>query len=387
MFTGTRAEFGLLRSVMQGIQDSPDLILQIIATGMHLSPEFDMTIQELRENGFEPDETVEILLSGDTPTAICKSMGLGLIGYGEAIQRLQPHIIVMLGDRFETFCMAAVAQVCCVPVAHLYGGETTEGAIDDAFRHAITKMSHLHFTSTQEYRRRVVQLGEHPERVFNVGAIGIENIRKLPLLSKEELEKAIGFDLGNLYFLVTFHPVTLEQSTSEKQFKNLVDALDQVSADSNELMKIIFTKANADTDGRIINYLVDDYVIGHSDKAIAFTSMGTFKYLSAMKHCAAVVGNSSSGIVEAPTFKVPTVNIGKRQKGRVQATSTINCRPEVRSILNSIDTALSPSFIAGLSDMTNPYDLPNTCSTIVGLLKKVKLEGLINKTFYDLHLS
>ena len=260
VFTGTRAEFGLLRWVMQGIQNSPDLTLQIVATGMHLSPEFGMTIQEIRDDGFEPDETVEILLSGDTPTAVCKSMGLGLISYGEAIQRLQPDIILVLGDRFETFCMATAAQVCRVPVAHIHGGETTQGVIDEAFRHSITKMSHLHFTSTEKYRHRVIQLGDHPDRVFNVGAIGIENIRRLSLLSKQELERDIGFDLGGRYFLVTFHPVTLEHSTAEDQFKKLLKALDQVTSDSNGLMKNVFTKANADTDGRIINRLIDDYV-------------------------------------------------------------------------------------------------------------------------------
>ena len=387
VFTGTRAEFGLLRWVMQGIKDSPDLTLQIVATGMHLSPEFGMTIQELREDGFQPDETVEILLSGDTPTAICKSMGLGLIGYGEAIQRLQPHIIVLLGDRFEIFCMAAAAQVCRVPLVHIHGGETTEGAIDEAFRHSITKMAHIHLASCEVYRQRIIQLGESPDRVFNVGALGVENARNISLLSKEELEKDIGFNLGNRYFLVTFHPATLEHSTAENQFKNLLNALDKVTSDSNELMKVIFTKANADTDGRIINRLVDEYVARNSDKAIAFNSMGTLRYLSALKHSAALVGNSSSGIIEAPIFKVPTVNIGKRQKGRVQALSTINCEPEVDSILKGIDTALSSAFIAGLSGMTNPYEKSNTCSTIVDLLEKINLEGLINKSFYDLHLS
>ena len=387
MFTGTRAEFGLLRWVMQGIRDSPDLTLQIVATGMHLSPEFGMTIQEIRKDGFQPDEKIEILLSGDTPTAICKSMGLGLVSYGEAIQRLQPDIIVVLGDRFETFCMAAAAQVCRVPLAHIHGGETTEGTIDEAFRHCITKMAHIHFASCEAYCERIIQLGESPDRVFNVGAIGIENIRKILLLSKEELEKDIGFDLGSRYFIITFHPVTLEHSTAGDQFKNLLNVLDQVTSDSNDPIKIIFTKANADTNGRIINHLIDDYVTEHPDKAIAFISMGTRRYLSAMKHAAAVVGNSSSGIIEAPTFKVPTVNIGKRQKGRVQTPSTINCKPETNSILKSIETVLSPVFIASLSGMTNPYDRSNTCSTIVALLKKIQLEGLINKTFYDLRLS
>jgi len=387
IYTSSRAEYGLLKGVMEKIKESENLRLQILASGMHLSPEFGMTIQEIRDDGFEPDETIEILLSGDTPTAVCKSMGLGLISYGEAIQRLQPDIILVLGDRFETFCMAAAAQVCRVPVAHIHGGETTQGAIDDAFRHCITKMSHLHFASCEEHRDRIIQMGESPKCVFNVGAIGIENIKRLPLLSKQGLERDIGFDLGNWYFLVTFHPVTLEHATAENQFKKLLKALDQVTSDSNELMKIVFTKANADTDGRIINRLIDDYVFEHSDKAIAFTSMGTLKYLSAMKHASAVVGNSSSGIIEAPAFKVPTVDIGNRQKGRVKAPSTINCDPEVNTIVGGIETALSPAFIESLSNMPNPYERANTCSTIVGLLEKIKPEGLINKTFYDLPLS
>jgi len=387
VYTSSRAEYGLLKGVCKKVQESEKLKLQILASGMHLSPEFGMTIQEIHVHGFEPDETIEILLSSDTPTAICKSMGLALIGYGEALQRLKPDIIVLLGDRFEIFCIAAAAQVCRIPLAHIHGGETTEGAIDEAFRHAITKMSHLHFTSTEEYRRRVIQLGEHPDRVFNVGALGVENIRRTSLMTREELSESIGFTLDCPYFLVTFHSVTLEQSTAEDQFKNLLNALDQVTADSKKLIKIIFTKANADTDGRIINRFIDDYVAEHSDKAIAFVSMGTLRYLSAMKHSAAVIGNSSSGVIEAPTFKVPTINIGRRQKGRVQAPTTINCQPEVDSILKGIDTALSSAFIAGVSDMTNPYERSNTCSTIVGLLEKINFEGLINKSFYDLHLS
>jgi len=387
IFTSSRAEYGLLKGVMEKIKESESLRLEILASGMHLSPEFGMTIQEIRYDGFDPDESVEILLSGDTPSSICKSMGLGLIGYGDALQRLKPDVLVLLGDRFETFCMAAAAQVCRVPLAHIHGGESTQGAIDEAFRHSITKMSHFHFSSCEAYRQRIIQMGESPDRVFNVGALGVENVRKLPRLSKEELERDIGFDLGNRYFLVAFHPVTLEQSTAEAQIKNLINSLDQVTADSNDSIKIIFTKANADTDGRIINHLIDDYVSRHSDKAIAFTSMGQLRYLSAMKHAAAVVGNSSSGIIEAPTFKVPTVNIGKRQKGRVQAPNIINCEPETGSIRQSIETALSPAFIASLLGMTNPYDRSNTCSTIVGLLKEVSLEGLINKTFYDLLLS
>jgi len=387
VFTGTRAEYGLLKLLMDEIQYEPGFILQILATGMHMSPEFGLTYKVIEADGFQIDEKVEMLLSSDSPTGIAKAIGLGIISYIEALGRLKPDLVVILGDRFEGLAMAQSCMIARIPIAHLHGGEATHGLIDEAIRHAITKMSHLHFTSTEKYRQRVIQLGEHPDRVFNVGAIGIENVRKLPLLSKEELARDIDSDLGNRYFLVTFHPVTLEHSTAEDHFKNLLNALEQVTAESNDPIKIIFTKANADTEGRSINHFIDDYVARHSDKAIAFTSMGQLRYLSAMKHAAAVIGNSSSGIVEAPTFEVPTVNIGKRQKGRIQAPSVINCEPQANAIRQSIETALAPAFIEGLSGMTNPYDRANTCSTIVGLLGKNNFEDLIIKRFYDVRLS
>ena len=367
---------------MQEIQATEPLQLQILASGMHLSHEFGMTIQEIRSDGFEPDEAVEILLSGDTPTAICKSMGLALIGYGEALQRLKPDILVVLGDRFETFCMAAAAQVCRVTLAHIHGGETTEGAIDEAFRHSITKMAHLHFASCEAYRQRIIQLGEAPERVFNVGALGVENIRRMSLMERSELAEAIGFNLEKPYFLVTFHPVTLEKATSEGQFQSILDALDEFPEFS-----VIFTKANADTAGRVINRLIDDYAEKHPERCFAVTSLGTRRYLSAMKYATAVIGNSSSGIVEAPTFKIPTVNIGDRQKGRIQATSILNCSPDAGAIRQAIDHALSPTFQESLATVTNPCDRPGTCSTIVKLLEKTDILGIAKKTFFDVKFS
>ena len=379
MFTGTRAEFGLLSWVMRGIQDSPDLTLQIVGSGMHLSPEFGMTIQEIRDDGFKPDETVEILLSGDTPTAVCKSMGLALIGYGEAIQRLQPDIIVLLGDRFETFCMAATAQVCRVPVAHIYGGETTEGVVDEAFRHSITKMSHLHFASCEAYQQRIIQLGESPDCVFNVGALGVENIRRRPLMCCEELSKSIEFTLNCPYFLVTFHPVTLEESTAKAQIQELLAALTDFPG-----YKVIFTKANADTEGRLINRLIDDFIEAHTDRAVCFTSMGALRYLSAMKYANAVIGNSSSGIVEAPSFRIPTVNIGDRQKGRVQAESVINYSPEKNEIVKSIQIAISHDFIESIKEITNPYEKENTAENIKNVIMKSELGSILKKTFYDI---
>lgn len=380
--TGTRAEYGLLRRVMQDVKDAPDLDLQVVVTGMHLSPEFGMTIQEIRSDGFDPDETVEILLSGDTPTAICKSMGIGLIGYGEVIQRLQPDIIVVLGDRVETFCMAAAAQVCRVPVAHIHGGETTEGAIDEAFRHSITKMAHLHFASCETYRQRIIQLGEAPDRVFNVGALGVENIRRTLLMERSELGESIGFDLEKHYFLVTFHPVTLEQSTSKCQVQALLEALDAFPE-----FNVIFTKANADTDGRVINRLIDGYAKKHPKRCLSVASLGMQRYLSAMKFCRAVVGNSSSGIVEAPTFKVSTVNIGNRQKGRIQATSILNCLPNVDAIRQAIDQTLSPAFQESLAIVTNPYDKSETCSSIVKMLEMTDILNISKKTFFDVKFS
>jgi GDP/UDP-N,N'-diacetylbacillosamine 2-epimerase (hydrolysing) len=378
IFTSTRAEYGILRLLIQGIQDSPNLTLQILATGMHLSPEFGMTIEEIRADGFEPDETVEMLLSGDTTTAICKSMGLALVGYGEALQRLNPDMVVVLGDRFETFCMAAAAQVCRVPLAHIHGGETTEGAIDEAFRHAITKMSHLHFASCEAYRQRIIQLGEAPNRVFNVGALGVENIHRTQLMDRTELADSIGFSLEKPYFLVTFHPVTLEKATASVQFQALLDALDAFPE-----YNVIFTKTNSDTDGRIINRQIDDHAEKYPKRCLAVASLGMQRYLSGMKYCTAVIGNSSSGIVEAPSFKVPTVNIGDRQKGRIQAASTLNCLPEAKAIRQTIDRMLSPAFHESLSIISNPYDKPGTCSTIVGVLENMELFGLTKKPFHD----
>jgi GDP/UDP-N,N'-diacetylbacillosamine 2-epimerase (hydrolysing) len=310
-------------------------------------------------------------------------MGLGLIGYAEALNRLKPEIVVILGDRFEGMAMAQACMLCRIPIAHLHGGEATQGLIDEPIRHSITKMSHLHFTSTQEYRKRVIQLGEHPDHVCNVGAIGIENIKNLPLLPKAELDKSIDFDLGEKYFLVTFHPVTLETSTAKEQFKNLLSALDQVLCDAPDV-RIIFTKANADTDGRIINQHIDKYVAAHSSRTIAFTSMGQLRYLSAMRYTTAVVGNSSSGIVEAPSFKVPTVNIGDRQKGRVRAVSVIDCEPNRLSIYEAIQKACSGTFRESLSDMNNPYEKEGTVKQIMHVLKTTDLSSIIKKEFYDI---
>ncbi len=376
VFTGTRAEYGLLKPLLYRIYSDDDLELQLIVSGTHLSPEFDYTYRTIESDGFVIDEKVEMILSSDTPTGICTSMGLGLIGYCGAIQRLSPDIIVILGDRYEAFVMAATATVCRVPVAHIHGGELTQGAIDEAFRHSITKMSHLHFASTEEYRKRIIQLGEQPINVFDVGAIGLDNIRELKLLTKEELESDIGFDLTEKYCLVTYHPVTLEKSTAQDQFEELLAAFDMLPS-----VKIIFTKANADTGGRIINKMIDEYVSINYERSVAFTSMGQLRYLSAMKYSSAVVGNSSSGIIEAPDFMVPTVNIGDRQKGRVRAQCILDCSP----YRDEIELALKKVIYSENTDYCkNPYSKVKTAIKIKDHLKNTDFKKKMKKTFFDI---
>jgi GDP/UDP-N,N'-diacetylbacillosamine 2-epimerase (hydrolysing) len=289
---------------------------------------------------------------------------------------------VVLGDRFETFCMAAAAQICRVPVAHIHGGELTEGVIDEAFRHCITKMSHLHFASCEIYRQRIIQLGETPERVFNVGALGVENIKKAQLMSREELSESIGFILDGPFFLVTFHPVTLEKGTAELQFQAILDALEYFPEH-----KVIITKTNADIGGRVINRMLEQYSEKQQDRVIGIASLGMVRYLSAMRYAAAVIGNSSSGIIEAPTFKVPTVNIGDRQKGRIQAESVINCSPEKDDIIKSIQLAISPVFRDSLKGVVNPYEKNATAEKIKDIIMKEELGHTQKKKFYDITMK
>ena len=382
VFTSTRAEYGLLKGVIQEIAKSGELQLQLIVSGTHLSPEFGMTINEIKADGFKADETIEMIVSHDTPTGICKSMGLAMIGYGEALIRSSPDILVILGDRYEAFCAAAAAQICRVPVAHSHGGEATEGLIDEAFRHSITKMSHLHFASCEAYRQRIIQLGESPDRVFNVGALGVENIRRMSLMARSELAESIGFNLEKPYFLLTFHPVTLEKSTSEGQFQSLLDALDAFPE-----YNVIFTKANADTDGRVINHLIDDYTEKRPERCLSVASLGALRYLSAMKYATAVIGNSSSGIVEAPSFKIPTINIGDRQKGRVRAESVMDCEPATDFIKVLIKKAISPEFREVLKFVKNPYEQAGTAVRIVEKITLFCPAELMKKSFYNLGMT
>ena len=377
--TGSRAEYGLLYWLMKEIQDDSALELQVIVTGMHLSPEFGLTWKQVEQDGFIIHRKVEMLLSSDTPVGISKSIGLGVIGFADALECLRPDVLVVLGDRFEIFAACQAAMTHRIPIAHIHGGEITEGAVDDAIRHAITKMSHLHFTATESYRQRVIQLGEQPQRVFNVGAPGLDNIFRLQLLDKPQLEQAIGFKLGKRNLLVTFHPVTLENATAASQFGNLLKALDCFD-DSH----IIFTLPNADADGRVIIGMIEQYRQRFPERIASFVSLGSLRYLSALKYMDAVIGNSSSGLIEAPAFKIGTINIGDRQKGRLCADSVIHCGPEVDAIVQAFNRLFSEKFQESLKTVENPYGNSGASAKIKELLKSQSLDGVLKKSFYDL---
>lgn len=379
--TGTRAEYGLLYWLLKAIEQDDTLKLQLIVTGMHLSPEFGLTYQEI-EKEFVIDKKIDLELGDDSTLGIAKSMGLAHVGFAQAYDELKPDILVVLGDRYEIFCAASAAMISRIPIAHLHGGETTEGAFDESIRHCITKMAHLHFTAAEEYRNRVIQLGEHPQRVFNVGGMGIENIKKLTLMERSSFEESIGFRLGSKNLLVTFHPVTLENNTARQQFQELLDALDTL-----EDTHIIFTKANSDPDGKIINQMIDDYAKEHSHKAVAFASLGQIRYLSALKFVDAAVGNSSSGLLEAPSFTIGTINIGDRQKGRIKAKSVIDSLPKKEEILNALKTLYSPTFQQKLKTITNPYENGMASASVVQELKNANLDSILKKSFYTIALE
>src|SRR5690554_566212 len=378
VITATRAEYGLLKPLMKLIKESDQLQLQIIVTGAHLSPEFGLTYKNIENDGFVIDEKVEILLSSDTPASIAKTMGLAMMGMADVLPRLNPDLIVILGDRYEMLSIASAATIFKIPIAHLHGGEITEGAYDDAIRHSITKMSHLHFTSTEEYKKRVVQLGENPENVLNVGAIGLDNIRDLKLLSKEELEADLDIKFKKHNYQVTFHPETLGSLSSAEQFQNLLNIVEK-----QEDSFFIFTKANADTDGRIINHMIDDFVKKHPNTAKAFSSLGSLRFLSVVKVCDAIVNNSSSGIVEAPSLNTATINIGDRQKGRIQASSIINVDNSESGISSGFESVKKIIAEDELSEVKNPYD--NGGAAKERLNKIIEYKNLkTNKSFYNL---
>jgi len=379
VITGSRAEYSFLKPLLQEFKRVASADLQLIVTGMHLSSEFGLTHRIIQQDGFSIDEKVEMLVGPDTPIGISKSMGLAIRGLSESYARLRPDVVVVLGDRFEIFSAVVAALVNRIPVAHISGGELTQGVIDDSFRHSMTKMSHLHFTSIEEYRKRVIQLGEDPKCVFTVGSLCLDHIKRTKLLARVALEKKLNFRFNQRNLLVTFHPITLEKGTSRQQFQELLNTLDELKNTN-----IIFTKANADMEGRIINTLMEGYVRKNRHKVISFASMGPLLYLSTMQYVDAVIGNSSSGIMEAPSFKIGTINIGDRQKGRIMAPSIICCHPIQTEIRKAIKKLYSKNFQKILSRVKNPYGDGKTAKRIVDVLKNYDLRNILKKKFYDL---
>lgn len=379
MITSSRADYGLLRPLLSEISRDKKLHLQLIVSGMHLASSFGLTYREIESDGFKIDERIDISLTSDGTSDIARSMGIGLRGFVKAYQRLKPDICVVLGDRFEIFTAAVAALISRIPLAHLYGGEVTAGAFDDAFRHSITKMSHLHFTATERYRQRIIQLGESPKRVFSVGALGLDNIEDLKLLSKKEIEEKFGFKFKACNLLITFQPVTLEEKRGVEEFGNLLGVLDSLKD-----TLLIFTKANADPGGRAINKMIDRYVTENREKAVVFASLGHLNYLSIMRYTDGVIGNSSSGIIEAAVLRIGTVNIGDRQRGRIRLKSIIDCAPTKDELKKAIKRLYSSQFRRGLKNLTNPYGTKDVAKKIKDVLKNWRLRDILKKDFYDL---
>ena len=377
VFTGTRAEFGLLSPVVRRIQDAPDMELQVLATGAHLSAAHGSTVDEIEAAGLPVSARVVLDLSDDSPLGIAQASGTCLAGCARELTRLAPDMLLLLGDRYEALAAAFAATICRIPVAHIHGGEVTRGAMDDAFRHAITKLSHLHFTSTEEYRQRVIRMGEDPAMVFNVGALGAEIARTMTPLSRQDLEADLKLDPGRPFLLVTFHPPTLEPGAAREQMAALLDALDQFPE-----YGVLLTKAGADTEGLGVNAQAEAYAQADPGRVRLFTSLGQKRYLSAMRWCGAVVGNSSSGIIEAPSLGAPSVNIGSRQEGRTRADSVIDCGPGTESIRQAITRALSPAFRQEIAGRTSPFERPDTTERIVQGLRAYP--GGVKKIFHDL---
>ena len=377
--TGTRAEYGLLSPLMTAIKNEPGWQLQVLVTGAHLSSEFGLTYQAIEKDGFTIDKKVEMLLSSDTPSSVVKSMGVGMLGYADALQQLQPDMLVILGDRYEMLSIASSALIFNIPIVHIHGGEITEGAYDDAIRHSITKMSHIHFASTEEYRKRIIQLGENPDFVHNVGAIGVDFITDLPQINKEALEKELKIQFKKYNYQVTFHPSTLDRASPESQFRVLLDAIDE-----QEDSFFIFTKSNADTGGRIINHMIEEYVQKNAAKSAAFSSLGNKTFLQLVKECDAIVGNSSSGILEVPSLKTATINIGDRQKGRIQAETVINTDVDRDAILNAFEMVKDENFRYKVRHAQNPYGEGNTAKQMIEVLRTVNLNDFQTKKFFDL---
>lgn len=379
VYTGTRAEYGLLHWLLKALKDDPAFELNLVVTGAHLSPEYGLTYRQIQDDGFNIDRKLEMLLSSDSDAAITKSTALALSGMADIFQETAPDLLILLGDRYEILAAACAAMFFKIPIAHLYGGERTEGLIDEAVRHSVTKMAHIHFVANEAYRKRVIQLGEKPESVHVVGSLGLENVRKTELHSKAAFEEALGIKLKKRNLLITYHPVTLDRKTSARQIQDLLSVLDEL--DDTHLL---FTKSNADADSRIINRMIDQYVADNPDKASAHTSLGHVLYLSALQWVDGVVGNSSSGIIEAPSFKIGTVNIGDRQRGRIRPDSVIDCGYQSDKIRDALKRLYSSDFASTLRHVTNPYGDGYTSEKIVELLKDQDLTQLLKKEFYDL---
>ena len=380
--TGTRAEYGLLSRLMRMIKESNNTQLQVVATNMHLSLKYGNTYKEIEADGFVIDRRVPIIdetAPNDSHSTVLE-ISRALSGFADAYSELKPDLLVILGDRYEILAAAAAALIMRIPIAHISGGDVTEGAFDDAIRHSITKMSQLHFPSTEEYRKRVIQLGEQPDRVFNVGALGVENIKKMPLMGKEEIEKEIDFKINNNTILVTYHPVTLGNRTAKDDIEDFVSALEE-----RKDVQVIFTMPNSDTGGQFIVDAINDFVAKNPERSKAYKSLGVVRYLSVMSQVAAVVGNSSSGLVEVPSFGIPTLNIGDRQKGRLAADSVYNCAPDKTAVLNGLDMVLSPAFRKKAAETHNPYEKENTAQTIYDVISTYPLEQLNQKHFYDIN--
>lgn len=377
--TGSRAEYGLLKSLLRRIQADKNLMLQLLVTGAHLSEEFGLTYREIADDGFSIDKKVEILRDSDEQSAIARSMGLGMVGFSAALDELEPDILVVLGDRYEMFSVAATALVLNIPIAHIHGGELTEGSIDDVFRHSITKMSALHFAATETYKHRIIQLGENPNLVFKVGALSLEDIEQYDFIEKEELEASVGLEFGEKCVLVSYHPETVKGSNNQKTIHALINALNQIKS-----VRLLITKSNADYEGRMINKIWEHYVESKSGVAVLHASLGRRRYLSALKHVNGIIGNSSSGIIEAPSLKTGTVNIGTRQLGRIKANSVIDCKASSLEIRKAIEKLFSSEFIQSLETVDNPYFGQDVSKTIVSTLKNIALDSIESKSFFDL---
>ncbi len=366
VFTGARSEYGLLRPLIKKLVLDKEFDIKLVVSGMHLSPEFGLTYEEIQQDGFEISEKCEILLSSDTPVGVVKSIGIGLINFSEILQKYNPDLVILLGDRFESFSFAISSYYSKIPIAHIHGGEITEGSLDENIRHSITKLSHYHFTSTEEYRRNIIQLGENPDKIFCVGALGLDCINELKLYSKEELEKKLNKKLFKTNFLITFHPATSETDSIFKEVENLLNSLRYFK---NSLF--IFTESNSDSGGRLINKTIKEFCKNNSENTLIFSSMGQKLYFSLMSFADVIIGNSSSGIIEAPSFKIPTVNIGSRQKGRIKCASVIDCETEKESIIEAIKKALSKEFKETISNLKNPYGDGKASEKIIAALKSI----------------